>query len=183
MSIPQMIRSPYLYNQLGVNYRNLWNASATDQWGDDKIVVKTIYDPCPPGYSLPHMWAFSYFNKRGTAAIVNGTHELDQINAMDVTGDGEITADDFKKDDGWYLYTGYGDNTIFFPGTTGRLSNQSYIRYFHEGYIWTAARDFREETSPAGKQNGGFDFHYTSTCAFPWISATNHALTVRPVAE
>jgi hypothetical protein len=182
MDVDELIRLPYIYNRYGVNYRNLWNRSATDTFGADVAVRKTIYDPCPPGYSIPHMHAFSNFYKDGTAAIVNGVHDLDQINAKDVDGDGAITREDYWQDDGWYFYTGYGDNTIFFGGTTGRLSNVSLVQYYHEGYIWTAARDWRDESSPAGKQNGGFDFHYTPTCAFPWISATNHALTVHPVA-
>ena len=183
MSIPELIREPYVYNRNGVFDRNLWNRNADTEWGHDLAVRKTIYDPCPPRYSIPHMHAFSNFYKGGTATVVNGEHHLDQINAKDIDGDGVITRNDFEQEDGWYFYTGYGDNTIFFGGTTGRLSSYSYVQYYHEGYIWTAARDWRDESSPAGNQNGGFDFHYTPTCAFPWISATNHALTVRPVAE
>ena len=40
------------------NYRNLWNAAATtDAEGTNDItyraVVKTVYDPCPPGFCVP----------------------------------------------------------------------------------------------------------------------------------
>ena len=183
LTLPETIRSPHIYNQGGYFYRNAWNAAATGTFGEDIAVVKSIYDPCPPGYSLPHMHAFSNFYKRGASQEVNENHELDQVNAKDVTGDGVVDRYDFELDDGWHLFTGYGDNTIFFAGTGGRISSYSYVRYFHQGYIWTAARDSKPEGSPAGYQNGAFDFHYTNSCAKPWISAPNHALTVHPVAE
>ena len=31
----------------------------------DKKVVKSIYDPCPPGFSVPHYLAFTIFTKTG----------------------------------------------------------------------------------------------------------------------
>jgi len=41
-------------------YQNLWDATAT---GDtDKETVKTIYDPCPPGFKVPRKNAYNYFS-------------------------------------------------------------------------------------------------------------------------
>ena len=96
-----------------------------------------------------------------------------------MTGDGILDQRDFQYNDGWYYYTGYDDDTIFFGGTTGR-STDGFVRYYHQGYIWTAARDKKEVP---GSGNGARDFHYTMDCSFPWCSAPRHALTVHPVAE
>ena len=175
--IPEMIRKPYLFNEGNIFAYNAWNANASSELGKDVKVVKTVYDPCPPGYSVPHKWAFSNFNTLGTSTPIADT-DMTHINAKDLDGDGEITTADFKIEDGWYFYTGYGDNTIFFPGTTGRVDHYSYIRYYHQGYIWTACRD---QDEAAG--NGGFDFHYRGGAAMAWISGPGHALTVHPVKE
>ena len=177
MGIDEQIRSPHLLNSVGYNYYNLWNANAAITVGVDRTVVKTIYDPCPPGYSVPHMWAFSNFNKNGTGAVV-GVRSYADTNSADVDGDGELTANDFKQEDGWHFYTGVGTNTIFFPATCARVGGDGYIRYFHNGYIWTAAR----ENSPSAA-NGGFDLFYNDTGVEVWVSGTAHALTVHPVAE
>ena len=151
--------------------------NATGTLGEDRKVVKSVYDPCPPGYSLPHMWAFSNFNTLGTSAPIEDD-DISHINAKDITGDGVVNNKDFTQDDGWHFYTGYGTNTIFFPGTAGRVNGSSYVRYFHVGYIWTAARD-----SNFADRTGGFDLHYTGSVSYPWTSGTSHGLTVRPVAE
>lgn len=56
--------------------RNLWDMTETatlshsyqsgaPNSGKDKIVVKTIYDPCPPGFSVPNYTAFTIFTKTG----------------------------------------------------------------------------------------------------------------------
>ena len=180
LSLAEMIRQPYVFNIGNLMAYNVWNANAANTVGEDRAVVKTVYDPCPPGYSLPHMWAFSNFNKNGTNAVV-GEINLEDTNAKDVTGDGQLTAEDFTANDGWYFYTGYGDNTIFFPGSTGRVGANlpwSYVRYFHNGYMWTAARQNRVSTT-----NGGFDLFYSSDGAEAWVSGPTHALTVHPVAE
>ena len=184
MDIATAIRKPHIFNDGGFGLYNLWNANAADELGADRLVVKTVYDPCPPGYSIPHRWAFSNFTTTGTGAIV-GYIQLSQTNAADVTGDGELTKEDFTKDNGWHFFTGYGDETIFFHGTCARVSGNSYVRYFKSGYVWTAARhrDVSVSESHPGVQNGGFDLYYVSSGAEAWISGTSHALTVHPVAE
>ena len=56
--------------------RNLWDMTETatlshsyqsgaPNSGKDKIVIKTIYDPCPPGFSVPNYTAFTIFTKTG----------------------------------------------------------------------------------------------------------------------
>ena len=56
--------------------RNLWDMTETatnahsyqsgaPNAGRDKKVVKTVYDPCPPGFSVPNYTAFTIFTKTG----------------------------------------------------------------------------------------------------------------------
>lgn len=55
-------------NWCSTRYDNLWNRNVTSQasgYGPDQAVVKTIYDPCPPGFKLPNRNAFSGFTKTG----------------------------------------------------------------------------------------------------------------------
>lgn len=59
-------------------YDNLWNTNVTaavTNWNvysasntggrRDQAVCKTIYDPCPPGFKMPNMYAFNAFNPYG----------------------------------------------------------------------------------------------------------------------
>lgn len=77
------IQNPYImYGRGELNgwvasqQRNLWDMTETatnshsyqsgaPNAGKDKIVVKTIYDPCPPGFSIPNYTAFTIFTKTG----------------------------------------------------------------------------------------------------------------------
>ena len=45
-------------------YVNLWNTRQND-YSTSTPVVKTIYDPCPPGFCVPHYDAFSNFTTDG----------------------------------------------------------------------------------------------------------------------
>jgi len=44
-------------------YINLWSANNTTMGYNDNPVVKTIYDPCPPGFKMPAPNAFTGFAK------------------------------------------------------------------------------------------------------------------------
>ena len=77
------IQNPYImYGRGELNgwvaseQRNLWDMTETatnshsygsgaPNAGKDKKVVKTIYDPCPPGFSVPNYTAFTIFTKTG----------------------------------------------------------------------------------------------------------------------
>ena len=175
MDLTQMIRNPHLFSSTGINYYNLWNSNAATTMGVDRAVVKTVYDPCPPGYSLPHKWAFSNFNKNGTSAQI-GVRNYEDTNAADINGDGVLDGKDFLQEDGWHFYTGNGNETMFFPATCARVDAAGYIRYFHVAYLWTACR--QNETVGG---NGGFDLYYDQSGSEAWISGYGHALTVHPV--
>ena len=91
-------------------YVNLWNADS-DAYGNnntynDTPVIKTVYDPCPAGFSLPPSNAFTGFTTTGknvtnNAAEYNGEWDSSQL--------------------GWNFYCGPNKTggTIFFPITGG----------------------------------------------------------------
>lgn len=88
---------------------NLWNMSNNTTFTKDSKITtveptmtKTIYDPCPPGYTVAGANAFSGFTTTGKTT----------------TSEANINAETYKN--GWYFSTGYGNRTIFFPATGGR---------------------------------------------------------------
>ena len=67
------ISNPSTYNVTsgGDNkYTNAWNATQTSLGATDSI-VKTIYDPCPPGYSMPPINAWSGFSTSNVSGSFN----------------------------------------------------------------------------------------------------------------
>ena len=67
------------YGWVTSKQHNLWDVTETSSnghtyhsyepnIGKDKKVVKSIYDPCPPGFSVPHYMAFTIFTNSGPAS-------------------------------------------------------------------------------------------------------------------
>lgn len=51
------------YNWFGsTSYFNLWDANCTFTGYSDNTTVKTVYDPCPPGFKIPNGNTFTGFN-------------------------------------------------------------------------------------------------------------------------
>ena len=95
----------------------MWSAYAAGPGPKFDMVTKTIYDPCPAGYSMPPSGAFSGFTPTGESC------SLGESNMVDLTGDGEKNYFDYASGlRGLYFYTDASKtSTIFFP-CTGRLS-------------------------------------------------------------
>ena len=56
-SLKDYISHPYLvnnYDDMDGHYINLWNTMASAYKQYDLAVVKTVYDPCPPGFRMPN---------------------------------------------------------------------------------------------------------------------------------
>ena len=52
-----------IHNWFGnTSYYNLWDANCTKVGASDKVTVKTVYDPCPPGFKIPNGNTFTRFN-------------------------------------------------------------------------------------------------------------------------
>ncbi len=102
-NIANFIRHPSQYNinSGGDNtYTNTWNA-LQDKLGATDVIVKTIYDPCPVGYCLPPMNAWSAFSATNISEEFNG---------------------------GWYFWSkpDKGGEPVFYPAT-GSMSTSDYL--------------------------------------------------------
>ena len=105
-------------------YYNLWSTDNDKTVPNDDVVIKSVYDPSPVGYSLPSSNAFTGFTTTG-----NYSQTLSEYNIK-----GE-----FSK--GYYFYTKKNKqgNTVFFPAWGYRYYNTgSLYRVPTYGYYWVA---------------------------------------------
>lgn len=129
LSIINGIQNPGIMYGVDTDYKyiNLW--SMEDPWFQypENTIIKTVYDPCPPGFHLPVIQAFNNFTVDGNGAIKRA-----DINAV---GD---------YDKGWHFKVNGASSTqtIYFPAL-GELSYlwKGYGQYqYHtnnpDGYYW-----------------------------------------------
>ncbi len=111
----------------GAENRNdyLWG-NAT---GEASSAVKTVYDPCPPGYRVAPLEAFTGFTSTGSTAV--------KQSEMNVSG---------EYDDGWNV-NGTEGRAAFFP-SAGYLVFSSGIIYSSGGYNGAG---FYVTSTPAGE--------------------------------
>lgn len=98
-------------------YDNLWNTNVTTQQNSaqDIFVCKTIYDPCPIGFKLPNMKAFTGFSKTGYS-VPEGPNLTTTNTAIE-------DPSTFTTLLGYYFYVDINDHskgTVFFPRTGSR---------------------------------------------------------------
>lgn len=141
---------------------NLWDAKMTDT-DVDELPVKTVYDPCPPGYVVPNKYSFLNFNGLGeyqTRELSNSNPvEVDDgfqyFNVIDLNGDGEISEKDyergfyFKKEGSSEVIVSGRSNGVMFPACGYRLSGRytsdtpwlesDVYEMGLEGWYWTTA--------------------------------------------
>lgn len=61
------------YNWFGAaSYYNLWDANCTTAGASDNVTVKTVYDPCPPGFKIPNGNTFTGFSLSNGGSFNNG---------------------------------------------------------------------------------------------------------------
>ena len=112
-------------------FHNMWNAYSSSR-GDDVKVRKTVYDPCPPGFCLPRLNAFTGFTSNGG----------NQANINNING----YFDDVRG--GYYFYkkkmTGTAKDSsggsMFFCRTGLRRNGSLDGAYKSWGAYWTAER-------------------------------------------
>ncbi len=80
VTIGTTIQNPLTHYYNSSNYgpystaqRNLWNATNTVTGVGASATVKTIYDPCPPGFCVPTANLYSYFASNSGSATWDGT--------------------------------------------------------------------------------------------------------------
>lgn len=114
---PQMFykNSSSPYNWFGTaSYYNLWDANCVSMGNSDNNVVKTVYDPCPPGFKMPNGNTFTYFSTTNVVGSFNNGWNFKR-NAEDTTG-------------------------VFFPASGCRYrSNGSLYGVGSYGYVWLSS--------------------------------------------
>lgn len=124
--IKEYIKNPHKFNtsqDMDRKYYNLWSADNEKTDGNDNIVVKTVYDPSPVGYTIPASNAYTGFTTTGK--------EANNPNEFNIEG---------NYDNGYYFYTKSGktgDKLFFY--SSGYRSNHGYcVNSSNNGFIFTA---------------------------------------------
>ena len=154
---------------------NLWSMNNTSKCdvniANSQPVVKTIYDPCPVGFSVPANDAFTGFTKTGVAAA--NTPTVQNINVSGTDSQAE-----YDNNFGHNFWTNDSrKETIFFPAVGYRGATDGGIIGFYKQYgdYWTA--------TPNDEHNGcvmGFDVKSVYPLNF---NTRSFGFSVRPVAE
>ncbi|MGP1621105.1 MAG: hypothetical protein ACTTGX_01370 [Candidatus Cryptobacteroides sp.] len=155
--IKEYIRNPHKFNikkEMDGVYYNLWNVNNETTELNDEVVIKTVYDPSPVGYSLPAPNAFTGFTTTGQNS--NNASELN------VEGD-------FDK--GWLFYSKANKtgSTMFFPAGGFRNNTSGALNYV-SGFGYTQAAGpnstsrgralnlYSGRVSPLGYNNRSYGF-------------------------
>lgn len=133
------VRMPYAFYRGVVNTSTMWGRSSTFLWNvthmansplsSDKMPVKSVYDPCPPGFSVPRLKFASGFS---------------------ATKWGNILKEDTSDTDGYNdFYTNSSKTaTIRFPtqgergAGSGRVRLGYHCRYWTGGFLVGGAPDY-----------------------------------------
>ena len=149
------------YGPCNTTYYNMWSAKNTKVNVNynvaDEPVIKTVYDPCPPGFHVAPTNAFTGFTTTGQNA---GSSASSQWNVS-----GSFSA-------GWNFYTGKNKTggTLFFPASGYRShSSGALVSVSSNGYFWAAV--------PYSTNNGRYLYfgsanvnpltYRTRACGFP----------------
>ena len=131
--IKEYIRNPHKFNikyEMDGQYYNLWSTDNERIDANDDVVIKSVYDPSPVGYSLPASNAFTGFTTTG-GNVDNRPNPIthDKINAK------------LPFDKGYYFYTKKNKQGIpfFFHAFGFRFCNTGSLDHVTMyGYYWVA---------------------------------------------
>lgn len=167
ISIVNAIQNPGTFytdgNTWGTEYRyfNLWSMQTTSQTDASKTLVKTVYDPCPVGFSMPPVKTFSGVTTTGTT----NTNNKD-INAL---GD---------WNQGWHFYAkdSSSPSTIYYPAIGSRTAKEGKLYGVKDrGYYWVGV---------PSSTSAGNNLDIRNTIVIP-ANNLNRAVgcSIRPVAQ
>lgn len=167
ISIVNAIQNPGTFytdgNTWGTEYRyfNLWSMQTTSQTDASKTLVKTVYDPCPVGFSIPPVKTFSGVTTTGTT----NTNNKD-INAL---GD---------WDQGWHFYAkdSSSPSTVYYPAIGSRTAKEGKLYGVKDrGYYWVGV---------PSSTSAGNNLDIRNTIVIP-ANNLNRAVgcSIRPVAQ
>ena len=103
-------------------YLNLWSTDNDRTDNNDEVVIKSVYDPSPVGYSLPASNAFTGFTTTG--GHTNNPAEYNVKGSFDK---------------GWYLYTNSSKTiTTFYKRVGCREVNKGKVEQVnYTGHAWS----------------------------------------------
>ena len=134
--IKEYIRNPHKFNlklEMDGKYYNLWSTDNDRTDANDEVVIKSVYDPSPVGYSLPASNAFTGFTTTGQNEGEWNIPATPELKAkFNVKG---------EFDKGWYFYTQSNKtgNTFFFSASGYRIYNTGSLSgVTTNGYYWVA---------------------------------------------
>ena len=125
--IKEYIRNPHKFNtrsEMDGVYYNLWSTDNDKTDANDDVVIKSVYDPSPVGYSLPASNAFTGFTTTG----------LETNNPVDFNTKGNF-------DKGWYFYTkpNKQGTTFLFSAIGLRYLDKGELQYTNKsGCYWSS---------------------------------------------
>lgn len=167
ISIVNAIQNPGTFytdgDKWGTEYRyfNLWSMQTTSQGDASKTLVKTVYDPCPVGFTMPPLKTFS----GATTTGITNTNNKD-INALG------------NWDQGWHFYAkdSSSPSTVYYPAIGSRTASAGKLYGVKDrGYYWVGV----PSTTTAGS-----NLDIRNTIVIP-ANNLNRAVgcSIRPVAE
>lgn len=167
ISIVNAIQNPGTFytdgNKWGTEYKyfNLWSMQTTSQGDASKTLVKTVYDPCPVGFTMPPLKTFS----GATTTGITNTNNKD-INALG------------NWDQGWHFYAkdSSSPSTVYYPAIGSRTARAGSLYGVKDrGYYWVGV---------PSSTTAGSNLDITNTKVIP-ANNLNRAVgcSIRPVAE
>ena len=167
ISIVNAIQNPGTFytdgNKWGTEYKyfNLWSMQTTSQGDASKTLVKTVYDPCPVGFTMPPLKTFS----GATTTGITNTNNKD-INALG------------NWDQGWHFYAkdSSSPSTVYYPAIGSRTARAGSLYGVKDrGYYWVGV---------PSSTSAGNNLDIRNTIVIP-ANNLNRAVgcSVRPVAE
>ena len=171
--IKEYIRNPHKFNikqEMDDRYYNLWSTDNERTDANDEVVIKSVYDPSPVGYSLPASNAFTGFTTTG-GNVSNWPNPLppEERAKFNVKGD---------LDKGLYFYTkpSKQGNTVFFPA--------SGFRYYYTGSLYVVTTDgFDWVAGPYDRSHGRY-LGFGSDNVVPLLGThRSYGLAVRSAEE
>ncbi|MBW4894900.1 fimbrillin family protein [Prevotella melaninogenica] len=167
ISIVNAIQNPGTFytdgNKWGTEYKyfNLWSMQTTSQGDASKTLVKTVYDPCPVGFTMPPLKTFS----GATTTGITNTNNKD-INALG------------NWDQGWHFYAkdSSSPSTVYYPAIGSRTARAGSLYGVKDrGYYWVGV---------PSSTTAGSNLDITNTKVIP-ANNLNRAVgcSIRPVAQ
>ena len=169
-SVAESIKNPCTFYKYDYNYKsnwvqlnyyyNFWDATckSASPSATEKVIVKTIYDPCPRDFTVPNARVFTGFTSTGS-----NTSTAEQFNVI-----GSFA-------NGWYFKKNENDSSgAFFPA--------SGYRYYSSGGLTNVGVGGGYWSAGVGSATSAYYLGFSSGLVYPLGSLYRaYAFPVRPV--